>query len=146
MNEQDVMTELQKICDPFGPKAAAYISLQSGATRVSTTLYPAGITGSHDRPIYAAATTIPGALSALREAAAERIATANAATVRKMAIIIMEATLDHGACTESHLRVAGFSDFYIRNFGEVACSEASRLSTSGPYKIIRQEGNDNEAA
>lgn len=63
-----------------------------------------------------------------------RVACVNA-TIRKMALAIIELTDEHGKCTNRLLRNRQFTDADIAEFGDAACQRAAEMAGNAPFSI-----------
>lgn len=57
------------------------------------------------------------------------------ATIRKMALAIIELTDEHGKCTNRLLRNRQFTDADIAEFGDAACQRAAEMAGNSPFSI-----------
>lgn len=66
--------------------------------------------------------------------ATRRVAHVNA-TIRKMALAVIELTDEHGKCTNRLLRNRQFTDADIAEFGDAACQRAAEMAGNAPFSI-----------
>ena len=66
--------------------------------------------------------------------ATSRLAHVNA-TIRKMALAVIELTDEHGKCTNLLLRNRKFTDADIAEFGDAACRRAAEMAGNAPFSI-----------
>lgn len=146
MNEIEIRDALAGFAADAGPKAwvdACINPNRSGNGFVHATLYPNGLTGSgSDARISVEAATFAEAVDKLGCAWEARRSLADKATIRKMALAIIEITTDQGECSDAALRGAGFSQHQVAAMGALACSEATRLAAGGPFSIVKTAGRN----
>lgn len=65
---------------------------------------------------------------------------------KRMALAIVEATYDEDKCTDRHLRLRGFKQAEILEFGNTAIAIANGMSAGGPYAIELSTNQFGEAA
>ena len=67
-------------------------------------------------------------------------ASVHAATIRKMALVIINLTATPEGCTDAGLRMAGFAADQIASLGADACAEADKIAAGGPFAISSLAG------
>jgi hypothetical protein len=58
------------------------------------------------------------------------------ATIRKLALAIIELTDEHGTCTAAMLERRNFSAGQIEEFHELACRRANEMCHGSPFKVV----------
>jgi hypothetical protein len=123
----------------INPRADVFVSVNGGTTGsdLRATVYPEGMTRSASFPIFG--DTWRELLDAARSEWAKRSATYNAATIRAMALKIIEVTADIGECTDRALR-ADFGLGDVERFAEAAAEQANALAAGGPFSVTITSG------
>ena len=76
---------------------------------------------------------------------AERSEAHTAATIRKMALKIIEVTADLGECTDRALR-ADFTAKDVTAYAEAAAQQANDLASGGPFDVLLTTGANDQVA
>ncbi len=128
---QAELQRLVKLMPGHYPHACAYISLNS-APHVEV------VADLCDRDSYKArgegATWREMVANCEAAIAPSRVAHVNA-TIRKMALAVIELTDEHGKCTNRLLRNRQFTDADIAEFGDAACQRAAEMAGNAPFSI-----------
>lgn len=138
---------LRAIAGEAGPAAWADLSVSiehPDESAVRGVLYPQGIAAGHC--IHGRGPGFAEALDDLRRNWAQARALADRNSIRRMALAIIEITGGQGECSDAGLRGAGFDQEQIARLGALACSEATRLTAGGPFRIIAMTGANAAAA
>lgn len=148
MTPQEIKTALNEICAICGPKAEASLSLGNisyGAGIVHVWCYPNGW-AINVKSVDAWGNEFAEVIAKLRENVLAKLSDIHRATVRKMAMFIIEQTADMGECSEAALRANGFHQHQIETLGAIACEEAGKLAAGAPFSIIAANSNNPDAA
>ncbi len=140
MNILEYQTEIAAFRKEIGGEATVYTSIASFEKGASASLYPRGV--SYDPAVRAVATTFDELIINLRSEWAKFSDEFDRKQTRLLAIAIIELTADQGECAEPALRGRGFSQADIDRLGEKAAEEATRLSTLGPFAIVKTIGRN----
>ena len=145
MTPQEIRNAVDEIAKPFGPGAYVDIQINAGGSWIDRKLilascYPYGV--GKDHCIRATGDTFEDALDELRAKIAEDQEKIDAATVRKLALKIIELTMDLGECSISALRGAGFDQWKITRFGDAACEQAGKMAAGAPFVIVTANSNN----
>jgi hypothetical protein len=94
--------------------------------------------------IYVTGADFEESIEKLRGIVNERLVEIHRQERRKMALLIMQKTLEFGVCTDAALRGEGFCQEQIDLLGQEACAEAESLAAGGPFFIMPgDKANDN---
>jgi hypothetical protein len=86
--------------------------------------------------------TFSEALANARSGIRERLDSGRTARIRKMALAIIEATADHGECTDGRLRIAGFDPREIAALHAESADQANTMTRghAGNYAVVFVDG------
>jgi hypothetical protein len=140
MSPAEIKARLATLCASVGPNASAsvHIGISFGGD-VYAALRPDGYGSETNLTAYGS--SFDEALSGIERAWLEHAVSHRSATVRKMALTVIELTSDHGCCTDAALR-AEFGAHDVKALGAAAVAEATRLSEGGPFRILETEGSN----
>jgi len=117
-----------------GPKADVYCRLNEGGELITVTVCPFGIVGQGGATLHGKGNTLREAFDAAEAEWAARRSTYVAATIKKMALAIIEITQDIGECSTAALR-ATFSPDEIEAHSADALNLANEMAGNGPFSI-----------
>lgn len=145
MTPQEIRNAVDEIAKPFGPEAYVDVQIKAGGhwmgnTLISAQCFPYGV--GKDHCIRATGDTFEDALDELRSKIADDQQKIDTATVRKLALKIIELTMDLGECSISALRGAGFDQWKIKRFGAAACEQAGKMAAGAPFVILTANSNN----
>ena len=98
-----------------------------------------------DRRFAVEADTFRDLIDEIRAKHAETADVHDKATIRKMALKIIELTADFGECTDAALR-QHFDAKEVAQLGERAAADANEIAAGGPFSIVAIGGSNAEAA
>jgi hypothetical protein len=124
------------MCDP---RAVVFLSVSIYSTKKSYASMFVRPTGQYDggAPYFSFdAPTWSGVFTAAYAWAATYDTVRRNATVRRMALAVIEVTDEHGICTETLLRGKNFIAGEIVEFHEAACVRASEMCANAPFRVV----------
>lgn len=147
MSAADARIAFREFAAEVGSKAEVSVHLNRtyGAMPLTASLYLNGLCS--DRELSVEGASFSDCLSRLRAAWALRKEQCRRDTITRMALVIIRATDESGACTEAALRLQ-FGRLEVESLGEEACARADAMAGRGPFRIepIPQANASDEAA
>ena len=145
MTPQEIRDAVDEIAKPFGPSAYVNIEIKAGGDwtgkgLIAANCYPYGV--GRDHHVHATGSTFKETLDELRAKIAADQSKIDVATTRKLALKIIELTMDLGECSISALRGAGFDEWKITRFGAAACEQAGKMAAGAPFVIVMANSNN----
>jgi len=140
MDILEFQKEVEALRNEIGGAATIYTSISTWEMGASASIYPLGMT--RDVAARAAAATFDELIIKLRSEWVKVREEYDRKQTRLLAVAIIELTADQGECAEPALRGRGFPQADIDRLGEKASEEATRLSTLGPFTIVKTAGRN----
>lgn len=135
MTPAAIRQAMNELAEEIGPHAELFLSINRyGAEALSGGIYPEGI-GHGEMVGFVKADDWPELFEALRVAWSAYAGDFKRATIRKMALAVIQITADTKTCTDAALRGAGFDQSMIDRFGDEACAMANEMAANGPFSI-----------
>lgn len=139
MSAADVASAIKCIAAIFGPKAyvscGVSVSPYGAEAQASISVYPEGLGNSRDGERFRA-DTWHEALEAARTWALSQGTVQREAAIRRMALLIVDLTDQHGECTEVMLVRKEFSRDQVRELHGVACERAGEMCQGAPFSVM----------
>jgi hypothetical protein len=134
MTARDLMAWERALTKQFGgSKVAITIGIGFGSSDAYVSVRPDGFTGSA-KTVWFEGATFPEAILAAQTWIANRPKVERNATIRKLALAVIECTDEHGKCTVAHLRAKGFDSDEIALHAE-ACQRAGEMAGNVPFSV-----------
>ena len=130
---EDVTLLCAEISKIIGQKSNVYANI-SPNVGCSIALYPLGICASQGER-FSGATWSEAFRKARKWALTGGVVYSNA-TIRRMALAVIEITDEHGECTVAALRRQKFDDVEIEAFKEDACQRANEMCQGRPFVVL----------
>lgn len=131
---------LKAIKDESGSRADVYAHIDIDSPGLTASIYPFGI--GRDAAVRVEASDFDECIAKLQIEWTKVREETDRRHTRLLAVAIIELTADQGECTEPALRGRGFSQVDIDRLGAKAAEEATRLSTLGPFTILKTGGRN----
>lgn len=139
MTPDEIVAALSALNAKVGSEAYSAMHIDAFETQpVYVAIYPEGVVRSSS-PISIRANTFAEAITAINAAWDKVAADHERATVRAMAIKIIEITADCGDCTDAALR-QHFDASEIARLGAQAVEAADGMAANGPFRILATVG------
>jgi hypothetical protein len=143
MTAADLFAECNRLRAAFGPKAEVHLMVQDGRygagdTSVYLSVRPTGEYNRDSPYLTYRGRAWADAFSTAHKDASSYFTVLRNATIRKLALAIIEITDEHGHCTEVLLLSKGFPSTDIADFHVDACVRASEMCANAPFRVVFQ--------
>ncbi len=138
MTPRQVAEAAKEIAGLISSKAETHCSISLLGSVCSIGIYPMGMCSGSRNDGYKSfgGEDWPEVLTPARAWAAAQSGTHRNATIRRMALAIIEITDEHTKCTEALLRAKGFAAADIAEFHEAACVRAGEMAGNAPFVVL----------
>jgi hypothetical protein len=133
MTARDLQAHETALARSLGKSASCHVAITDHRGWVYVSLNPKGLCNDERREVIWAETW-PEAIGAAQAWIANRPKVERNATIRKLALAIIEFTDEHGKCTVTHLRAKGFDEDEIALHAE-ACERAGEMCQGSPFSV-----------
>jgi hypothetical protein len=134
MSVAGIASEVERLTKLGGPKMEVFFSIGHDRLVASLMIYETGMLG--DRPHYIKHDNFPALFAEAEVWIRGRAGVRRNATIRTLALAIIELTDEHGRCTAKLLRGKRFSAEDISEFKDAACARASEMAGMAPYSVV----------